>query len=464
MHALKKFLANIAYKTKLIYAYHFVLARLAAFRYGFPADKMIVIGVTGTNGKSTTVGMIAHMLSVCGYKVGQTSTVQFQIGEEIRLNDKKMTMLGRFQLQKMLREMVDAGCVYAVIETSSEGMRQFRHVGISYDVAVFTNLTPEHIESHGGFDNYRKAKRLLFKAVESRKPKTIRNPKTDFKENVPRLIVANADSEFARYYAGYGSDKTILYSMADTKECDILENPDTFGTEQAPCRKVKTSYAAREIRCDAAQCSCVVNDTHVEIGIPGEFNVSNALAALAVCDGLGADFKTCAESLKNFSIPGRMETIATSPIRVIVDYAPEPESLKQLYNALKNVEYNRLIHILGSAGGGRDVVRREVLGGMAGARADMVIVANEDPYDEDPERIIEMVADGARKTGKVDGKNLFMFSDRKDAFKFAYKQANEGDLIISTGKGSEQCICVANGEKIPWDERNAWREIIDSKS
>src|SRR3989338_8208805 len=156
---------------KVLDKYHKSLALGSKFAYGNPSEKMIVIGVTGTNGKSTTVMMIAKILEEAGYKVGATSTAWFKIADREWLNDKKMTMLGRGELQKMLRAMVRAGCRYAVIETSSEGIKQHRHLGINYDVAVFTNLTPEHLEAHGSLDNYKKAKEQFFAKLKYDQPK-----------------------------------------------------------------------------------------------------------------------------------------------------------------------------------------------------------------------------------------------------------------------------------------------------
>ena len=185
---MKALIKKIVNKKALAY-YHKTMALLAKGLYRNPSQDMIVIGVTGTNGKSSTVALIAKILEQAGYKVGSTSTVSFKIAGQEWLNDKKMTMLGRFGLQKILSQMKKAGCSHAVIETSSQGIDQFRHLGINYDIAVFTNLTPEHIEAHGGFVNYQKAKEKLFAKLREETHKTYRG------SEVPKAIIANGDDE-----------------------------------------------------------------------------------------------------------------------------------------------------------------------------------------------------------------------------------------------------------------------------
>src|SRR3989339_1455973 len=209
--------------------YHKSMALLAAFVYSNPSDKLIVVGVTGTNGKSTTVALIAKTLEASGAKVGATSTVSFKVADKEWMNNKKMTMLGRFQLQKLLKQMVDAGCTYAVIETSSQGIEQYRHLGVNYDYAVFTNLTPEHIEAHGGFENYKRAKGRLFEHL-TRKARKQRGEGQRAKSKgqkqgqglkikdqkiteVGKIIIANVDDEYADYFFSFKADKKIGFTV-----------------------------------------------------------------------------------------------------------------------------------------------------------------------------------------------------------------------------------------------------------
>ncbi len=422
--------------------YHLVLAMSAAVLYRFPSKKLIVIGVTGTNGKSSTVALIAKILEAAGHRVGATSTVSFKIGGKEWLNDKKMTMLGRFALQKMLRQMVDAGCQYAVIETSSQGIAQYRHVGIEYDVAVFTNLTPEHIEAHGGFENYKKAKQVLFASLTRHQHKVIAGKKQD------KIIVANGDDKYASDFTKFPADKKILFGINTTEE----------------------KVVAHDLNFTKSGIEFSVDSIKFNLQLFGRFNIYNALAAIAVTEALGVSLDSAKMALESVVVvPGRMEMIDAGQLfSVIVDYAPEPESLRQAYQTLCDHGFinqdNRLIHVLGSAGGGRDVARRPILGKMAGDTAYYVIVTNEDPYDDDPQAIIDNVAQGALEAGKVLDQNLFKIIDRRQAIVKALSLAQAGDVVLLTGKGSEQAICLADGKTVPWDERKIAREELQKLS
>ncbi len=429
----------IGYLRKIIPAswisvYHFVLAKLAAFVYGNPSKKLIVIGVTGTNGKTTTSYYLAKALEAEGAKAGLTTTAILKIGEKEWLNKTKMTMPGRFWLQRMLRDMVKAGCTYAVIETSSQGLIQHRHIGIQYDGAIFTNLTPEHIEAHGGFENYKRAKRILFEHVVAEKPKRIRG------KAVKPFFVLNADDEAAEYYAEAAHLADVLWFGVDSER----------------------GMQATKLKLGDRGVTFHVENESVCLNQPGEFMVYNALAAIQTAKRLGISVRAASEALSKIqNVPGRVERVeAGQDWTVIVDYGYEPESFKQLYEALAFIPRKKTIHVLGSCGGGRDISRREVLGRLAAERADIVIVTNEDPYDDDPMEIIEQVAEGARKGGKTDGENLFTILDRKEAIFKAMEFAASGDLVVMTGKGCEPWICVANGKKLPWDEVQVAKEAI----
>lgn len=416
---------------KILSRYHYFLARAAAWYYGSPSEKMIVIGVTGTNGKTTTVNVIAQYLDCLGKKNGLASTVNFKVDDKKWLNKKKMTMLGRFQTQKLLKQMFKAGCEYAVIETSSQGIEQHRHVGINYDVLVFTNLGHEHIEAHGGFENYRAAKEKLFAQLSSLPRKNIKG------QEIKKIIVSNADDIETQRLRKFSADKFLSYGF--DQECDFrgadLVSGDGLISFSFGQQKISAKYL-------------------------GRFNAYNVLAALTCLSALDLGTQELAACTLR-GIPGRQEWIRQGQnFKVMVDYAPEPESLAQLYKALKEVKRNRLIHVLGSCGGGRDVARRPVLGKMAGETADLVIVTNEDPYDDDPQMIIDNVAQGALEAGKELDKNLFKYLDRRRAINKALSEAKEGDLVLLSGKGSEQFICVANEKKIAWDDRLVVKEEL----
>lgn len=428
--------------------YHNFLSLVAAYNYNWPSKKLIVIGITGTNGKSTVVSMIGNFLESLGHKVGWTGTVSFKIGEVETLNKMKMTMPGRFALQRQLNKMVKAGCDYAIIEVSSEGLAQGRARGIIFDGAVLTNLTPEHIESHGSFLQYRKAKEKLFLAIQSRGDKKIKG------EHIPSFLVFNADDESVSHFACYGAEKKVAVHMA--------------GAEQ----HFKTSACAEILTINNMHLSdrgAVFNvaDYEFKANFLGDFNVINCAEALAVLKILGYKFNdiTVHEAVLKYKLPGgRLEKIeAGQNFTVIVDYAPEPVSLAKGYEALKLFKRQKLIHVLGSCGGGRDKARRPILGQMAGANADCVIITDEDPYDDEPAEIRAAVLAGARHAGKIENENLFNIADRREAIKYALSLARPGDLVYITGKGSEQAMVVEGHKKIPWDDRVVVKEILNCK-
>jgi UDP-N-acetylmuramoyl-L-alanyl-D-glutamate--2,6-diaminopimelate ligase len=219
---------------------------------------------------------------------------------------------------------------------------------------------------------------------------------------------------------------------------------------------------AEDIRMKGDGSAFTVEGVEIHLNQPGEYNISNAMAALAVCKMEGVDLRAAAVKLSEIlKIPGRFERVeAGQPWTVIVDYAPEPESFRRLYEALALIERQRVIHVLGSCGGGRDIARRPILGRMAAEHADIVIVTNEDPYDDDPQEIIDQVAAGAVAGGKRDGQNLFRILDRREAIMKAMAMARAGDLVVLTGKGCEPWICLQNGRKLPWDEVAAATQAI----
>lgn len=421
---------------------HFLLAHGAYWYYGRPARALIVVGVTGTKGKSSTCRYIASALEAGGFKVGLLSTAEFQIGEKRWLNDKKMTMLGRGQIQRMLRDMVRAGCRYAVVETSSEGILQYRHVGLNYDIAVFTNLGTEHSERHGGFENLRRDKGKMFAALAEHPPKMLSGTK------VPRVIVVNADDAQAHFYLQYTSDLLYTYTMH--------EGVQFAGSE---------SLAAAQVRAEAGGMSWKVGGSSFHVPQPGVFNVYNALAAIAVAKSQGVSDDKIGLGLQNVvGIPGRMEYIREGqPFQVVVDYAHESLSYRALFETLREMAaqtHGRIIAIIGSDGGGRDIRKRPEMGAVAGRLCDVVVVTDVNCFDEDPRAIAEMLATGARAEGKEDGKDLFIEVDRRKAIELAFSMAKEHDVVAITAKGTEPVICVANGEKIPWDDRAVAREFL----
>ncbi len=420
--------------------YHFVMSFVATLVYGFPSGKLVVVGITGTTGKTTSVYLTAKMLEKVGWKVGYTSTALLNNGEREWLNDKKMTMLGRFFTQKMLRQMVKNKCQVAIVETTSEGIRQFRHRFINYDIVAFTGIYPEHIESHGSFENYKKEKLKLFQHLEESKRKN--------NINIEKTIIVNGDDEYADEFLGFDVDRKIVFGKNTKYEISNLE-------QKALNIKYQILNTEKGVR-------FLFNDTEIQLKILGKFNAVNATVAGSVGSALGLSTEETKKGLESVAnIPGRLEKITNNlGITIIVDYAFEPKAMGNLYKTIKNIKYNKIIHILGATGGGRDIARREPLGEIAGRKADYVIITNEDPYDDDPLKIMEDVAVGVAKMGKEKNKDLFIIKDRRLAIKKSLRLAKQGDLILLTGKGCEQAICVANSEKIPWDDRKVVKEEL----
>lgn len=435
---IKKILPN-----EFISIYHKSLAILANYLYGEPSNDLVVIGVTGTNGKSTVVNIISHILEKAGYKVGHTSTVSFKIGDKVWLNDRKMTMIGRMGLQKILKNMKREECRYVIVETSSEGIKQFRHIGVNYDVLVFTNLTPEHLEAHGGFENYKNCKLELFKNLNDLDRKSLQiSDSLPQAKKIEKVIIANKDDQYFGEFYTNASDKKFSYSI--NKESD-------FRAANINHENFKTDFS--------------VNNIDFHSPLIGDFNIYNVLAAICVGYSQGISLESMSEFIKDFKgTPGRMEFINKGQnFNILVDYAPEVESLRNLYSTIDLFPYRKLIHVLGSCGGGRDRDRQPILGQMAGERADIIIVTNEDPYDDDPMEIINNVALGAENVGRVIGEDLFKILDRRVAIKKALEIAEEGDLVLITGKGAEQFMCVKNGMKLPWDDRKVIIEELNNR-
>ncbi len=434
----------------LLQVYHWLLAHIAALLYGYPSEQLLVIGVTGTNGKSSTVSIIAKILEAGGFKVGSTSTIEFKVAEKKWINDKKMTMVGRFELQKLLRQMVQSGCTHAIIETTSQGIEQFRHLGLNYDIAVFTNLTPEHIEAHGGFENYKKAKGKLFqhlaKSVQKKRDAIFHD---NSNELIQKRAVVNMDDPLAKYFLSLGSYEQWGYGLIDSRETTV---------KSGTIHKIFGSYAQKGVLKNIL----TLDGIEINLKLLGQHNAYNALAAVVVAQTQGIGIELIKHGLESVdSIPGRLEFIENNrQLTIIVDYAHEPESLKKIYKVIQHIPHQRIIHILGSAGGGRDIARRPILGTIAAHNADIVIVTNEDPYDDDINEIIDQVADGALKSGKVLNHNLHKILDRREAIATALQLAQAKDLILVTGKGCEQAIVTKNRRTIPWDDRKVIRQEL----
>ncbi|MCX6764595.1 MAG: UDP-N-acetylmuramoyl-L-alanyl-D-glutamate--2,6-diaminopimelate ligase [Candidatus Nealsonbacteria bacterium] len=419
---MKKIIRKIA-PNFLINFYHFGLAFLGAVLYFFPSRKMKIIGVTGTNGKSTVVYLISKILEEAGFSVGSVSTIKFKIKDREWLNTLKMTMPGRFKLQKFLRQALNQGCQYVVVEVSSEGLLQSRHKFIDFDAAIFTNLTPEHIETHGSFEKYREAKGKLFKSLRgSKKSKT--------------TSIINLDDPNADYFLKFEADRKIGY-----------------GLNSEPTDKVSNFLKAIKTEATDQGLKFVLADTTFNLKLRGVFNIYNSLSAIASALSQGIDLKTCKRALEKIEVvSGRMEEVISSPFKVFVDYAHTPDALSKAYSALPKDSLK--ICVLGSCGGGRDKWKRPKMGEIASQFCNQIILTNEDPYDDNPVQIIKEIASGIQNQSI----GLTEILDRREAIKQALALAKKGDTVIITGKGSEPWMCVAGAKKIPWDDREIARE------
>jgi len=455
---MKKVLKKLLPK-KIKNFYHLFYAWYGSFKYDNPSEELLVIGVTGTTGKSSTIHFLRQMLESQGYKVGSLSTVDFYIAGVEKLNDQKMTMLGKMKIQEYLREMVKAECDIAIVEITSEGYLQHRHKFINYDMMILTGLYPEHIESHGGFENYKAAKLGIFEYVLKGKKIPTGHPSSGKNER-DKVAIVNANNKYCKEFLGFDFDKKIVFGSED---------------EKIFCKKTPITHNkifASNIKATVDGLNFTIGQREFNPKLFGEYNVMNILAGISVLRALDVSWSEIETAVNKIeSAPGRLEFIREAEekgFQVIVDYAFEPVALKALYGVVDIIKplrqaqgkQKRVIHVCGSAGGGRDKGRRKPIGKFIGEKSDIFIVTDEDPYDEDPMEIIKQVSVGAQEVGKVLNKDLFEVLDRELAIKMAIKMANSGDLILITGKGSEQAMCVAGGKMVDWDDREVVREFL----
>jgi UDP-N-acetylmuramoyl-L-alanyl-D-glutamate--2,6-diaminopimelate ligase len=397
----------------LLSAYHYCAAFYGAALYRFPSNKLVVIGITGTKGKSTTAELVAAILKEAGYKVALASTIRFAIGEQSEPNLFKMTMPGRTFLQQFLRKAVDRGATHAVIEMTSEGAKQYRHKGIALDALVFTNLQAEHLESHGGMEAYAAAKLSLAKHLEESHKR-------------PRYIVANADDKYGKDFLSVNVEFKAPFSLKDA---------EPYTTDE---KSVRFVWRRGEL---------------FTVPLPGLFNLQNILAALTLADAMGIPHAKIKKALETIApVAGRAERVERGqPFTVVVDYAHTPDSLRALYDTYSS---KRIIGVLGSTGGGRDAWKRPAMGKIADDFCDVAILTNEDPYDEDPRKIIDEIAGGFKK------QKPHVIFDRRKAIHEALREANEGDVVLITGKGTDPYIMGPQGAKEVWSDRRVAQEEL----
>jgi UDP-N-acetylmuramoyl-L-alanyl-D-glutamate--2,6-diaminopimelate ligase len=435
---IKKFIPPFIFEF-LSPTYHWIYSFLGALIYRFPSNHLILVGVTGTNGKTTVVHMLSSILSLTD-KTAHISSVSFKINDQEETNYYKMTMPGRFFVQKFLRKAVDAGCKYAVIEVTSEGIKQFRSNFLNFDVAVFTNLSREHIERHGSFENYRLAKQKLFQQLILQPRKIIDGKK------IYKTIVVNASDKNAENFTKYNADEVLGFASENIIVRNRIGKPIPLLIYQ-------------NVKSMGHGMSFSIENNVYFLPMFGEFNIQNAAAAITVSYALQIKNSLVKKALENFhGVSGRMEVVHQKPL-VLIDYAHTPEALKNLYSAIKTGIYNqkprKLVCVLGAAGGGRDKWKRPELGKIADKFCDNIFITNEDPYDEDPRKIMDDVASG------VKNKKPHLILDRKIAIHKALASAQYDDAVVISGKGSEPWMMLADNKKIKWDDRKIARDEIE---
>jgi UDP-N-acetylmuramoyl-L-alanyl-D-glutamate--2,6-diaminopimelate ligase len=407
---------------------HLGEAVLFNVKSGFPGRGLKVIGVTGTNGKTTTSFMIHRMLVENGYKAGLMTTVAYGVGDDIKPQKEHMTSVGVPVLMKRLKQMKAQGAEWLVLETTSHALAQHRVWGIPYSIAVMTNLTHEHLDYHGTFENYRNAKVKMFK-IAGKNRKGL------------RIGIVNADDPNAKYFAkavpnvlGYG------IKNGDLKAKNIKQT-STGSTFTVEIRKPETANRNKNLEFRSSSFDLRVN-------LPGSFNVYNSLAVV----GVGLALKMTPQQIEKGiaslkAVEGRMTSIDEGqPFSVVVDYAHTPDSFEKLFKDLKPVVKGKLIVMFGSAGR-RDEAKRAVQGELAGKYADEVVITEEDDRDIDGLEIMDQIAAGAEKAGKKRDKNLFLVHDRTEAINFAVSRAkSKDDTVLLLGKGHEKDI-LRNGPK-----------------
>ncbi len=398
--------------------YHYKLALLGTIIYGFPSRKIKVVAVTGTKGKTSTVEFINAILETAGKKTALAGTLRFKIGNVSRPNMYKMTVPGRFFIQKFLRDAVNAGCEYAILEMSSEAAKQYRHKFLNLNTLIFTNLAPEHIESHGSYEKYVAAKLSIAKELERSGKKN-------------KAIIVNADDAEAPKFLVFNIDNKISYSMKDAENISLAED--------------KTEFTYKGVKMTSP--------------IAGKFNIYNMLAAIKYAEVQNIDLQMIQKGIENLKeIKGRAESITISPrqdFKVIVDYAHTPDSLIAIYEAFPK---SRKIGVLGATGGGRDIWKRKTMAEIADKYCEAIILTDEDPYNDDPKEIVNDMAQYFTK------KKPEIVMNRGEAIRAAIMKAKKGEVVIVTGKGTDPYIMRANGAKEKWSDAQVAKEELEEIS
>lgn len=395
------------------------LAKMSSAFYGGPSKKMKLIGVTGTNGKTSTTHMIKKILEYCGKKTGLIGTVSYMAGGEM-LSSASLTTPKPQELHRIFKSMAESGCEYCVMEVSSQALAQGRCIGLEFSAAVFTNLTQDHLDYHGTMENYANAKAKLFSQCKC-------------------AVLNKDDGRFDFMKNAVLSGDIIGYSKKDNR----------------------ADYFADNIHLGKAECEYILytkgKKYNVRIDIPGEFTVYNSLAAISCCSALGIDTVRCVKALaETGGVPGRAEVLKIdTPYTIIIDYAHSPDAIENILSSVRQFAKGRVIALFG-CGGDRDKTKRPLMAQKAAENADYLIITSDNPRTENPDEIIEDIIPGIN--GK--GTSCAIISDRTQAIDYAIKNAREGDVIVLCGKGHETYQIIGD-EKIHYDEREIVKRILD---
>jgi UDP-N-acetylmuramoyl-L-alanyl-D-glutamate--2,6-diaminopimelate ligase len=423
------------------------LTYLAAAFYDWPGRKLTVIGVTGTDGKTTTCNLIYQILVAAGLKAGMISTVNAVIGNEVLDTGFHVTTPDAHDVQRYLARMVDADLTHVVLETTSHGWAQYRVDACEFDIGVITNITHEHLDEHGSYENYRAAKARLFSSLE----RTVSKPQGN-----PRLAIINRDDQSFEFLYEFAKVNQITYGLspeADVQAIDIGSGPEGM-------HFVVKNHELR---------------VTMKTRLVGRYNVSNCLAALSsTVYGLGVAPQIAAQGIANLlGIRGRMEVIDMGQnFTAIVDFAHTPNALKVTLETAREMldsplllgegtgvrSKGRIITVFGSAGL-RDKEKRRMMAETSAGLADLTVLTAEDPRTESLEGILDEMAAGAKSKGGREGETFWRVADRGEAIKFALRLARPGDIVLSCGKGHEQSMCFGKVE-YPWDDRAAMRAAL----
>lgn len=417
-------------------AWHKTKALAAAAKYGFPARKLTVVGLTGTDGKTTTVGMTAHILNATGRKTGALSTAYFRIGNDVSWNATQKTSPSPFVIQRFLGKLADAGCTHAVLEYSSHGLTQSRTAYTWPKVAGMTNLSEEHLDYHGTMDDYQAAKKKLFTMLHSKGTK-----------------VLNVQDRTFPDFDGVPTERTVHYGSSPMAPEESGEHLQLWASD------IVSDRDGIRAKVHATALNTSVHDFFLPMA--GSFNLDNALCAIGCAWGCDVPVDQAVKALRDFrGIPGRMERIDVGqPFSVFVDFTVTPASYQKTLGTLKSMLQpgQRLLVLTGSCGD-RMKEKRPHVGRIVSEHADLMVVANEDPYTEDPQKIIDEVWAGVDQA-KTEAHRIF---DRREAIAYLLDHAKEGDIVVLCGKGSDTTMWVKEG-KIPWNEREIVRKMLHQK-